>query len=130
MRMIPSRKWESIHREVSGIKKWLNAMEVSFYHVEGKNLDLKITPGKHRKWVGISGHNIPSFEIFLSPDWRGTEGRYYANMPSFRSGNYVAGATLDFRKGVGSVVSAEEGEEFTRKQLVMDEGRAASESSL
>jgi aminopeptidase len=118
----PVGKWESIHREVSGIKKWLNAMAVSFYHVEGKNLDLKITPGQHRKWVGISGHNIPSFEIFLSPDWRGTEGRYYANMPSFLSGNYVAGATLDFRKGIGSVVSAEEREEFTRKQLVMDEG--------
>jgi aminopeptidase len=118
----PVGKWESIHREVSGIKKWLNAMAVSFYHVEGKKLDLKVTPGRHRKWVGISGHNIPSFEIFLSPDWRGTEGRYYANMPSFRSGNYVAGATLEFRKGVGSVVSAEEGEEFTRKQLVMDEG--------
>jgi len=118
----PVGKWESIHSEVSGIKKWLNAMKVSFYHVEGKTLDLKITPGQHRKWVGISGHNIPSFEIFLSPDWRGTEGRYYANMPSFRSGNYVAGATLDFRKGVGTVVRADEGEEFTRKQLVMDEG--------
>jgi aminopeptidase len=118
----PVEKWESIHREVSGIKKWLNAMKVSFYHVEGKNLDLKVTPGQHRKWVGISGHNIPSFEIFLSPDWRGTEGRYYANMPSFRSGNYVAGATLDFHKGVGTVVRADEGEEFTRKQLVMDEG--------
>jgi aminopeptidase len=72
--------------------------------------------------VGISGHNIPSFEIFLSPDWRGTEGRYYANMPSFRSGNYVAGAVLEFRKGLGSVVRADEGEEFTRKQLAMDEG--------
>jgi aminopeptidase len=118
----PVGKWESIHNEVSGIKKWLNAMKVSFYHVEGKHVDLKITPGLHRKWVGISGHNIPSFEIFLSPDWRGTEGRYYANMPSFRSGNYVAGATLEFRKGVGSVVRADEGEEFTRKQLVMDEG--------
>jgi aminopeptidase len=118
----PVEKWESIHREVRGIKKWLNAMKVSFYHVEGKNLDLKVTPGQHRKWVGISGHNIPSFEIFLSPDWRGTEGRYYANMPSFRSGNYVAGATLDFHKGVGTVVRADEGEEFTRKQLVMDEG--------
>jgi aminopeptidase len=118
----PVGKWESIHSEVSGIKRWLNAMKVSFYHVEGKTLDLKITPGQHRKWVGISGHNIPSFEIFLSPDWRGTEGRYYANMPSFRSGNYVAGATLDFHKGVGTVVRADQGEEFTRKQLVMDEG--------
>ncbi len=118
----PVGQWEEIHRAVGGIKKWLNAMKVSFFHVEGNNLDLRVTPGRNRKWVGISGHNIPSFEIFLSPDWRGTEGRYFANMPSFRSGNYVSGAVLDFHKGVGSVVRADEGEEFTRKQLVMDEG--------
>jgi aminopeptidase len=118
----PVREWEKIYGEVSGIKKWLNGMKVAFYHVEGKNVDLKITPGQSRKWVGISGHNVPSFEIFLSPDWRGTEGRYYANMPSFRSGNYVAGVVLDFRKGVGSVVRADEGAEFTRKQIAMDEG--------
>jgi aminopeptidase len=118
----PVREWEEIYREMGAIKKWLNAMKVSFYHVGGKHVDLKVTPGQHRKWVGISGHNIPSFEIFLSPDWRGTEGRYYANMPSFRSGNYVAGAVLEFRKGLGSVVRADEGEEFTRKQLAMDEG--------
>jgi aminopeptidase len=118
----PVREWEAIYGEVSGIKKWLNGMKVAFYHVEGNNVDLKITPGQHRNWVGISGHNIPSFEIFLSPDWRGTEGRYYANMPSFRSGNYVAGVVLDFHKGIGSVVRADEGEEFTRKQIVMDEG--------
>ncbi|HTZ41124.1 MAG TPA: aminopeptidase [Syntrophales bacterium] len=127
----PVQHWEEIHRAVSGIKKWLNAMKVSFYHIEGNHVDLKITPGQHRKWLGVSGHNIPSFEIFLSPDWRGTEGRYYANMPSFRSGNYVAGAVLDFRKGVGSVVRADQGEEFTRKQIAMDEGaRRVGEFSL
>ena len=118
----PAQEWEGIFRKVIGIKKWLNAMKVSFYHVEGKNVDLKITPGKHRKWVGISGHNIPSFELFLSPDWRGTEGRYYANMPSFRSGNYVTGAVFSFSKGNASVVRADEGEDFTRKQLAMDAG--------
>ncbi|HOX00486.1 MAG TPA: aminopeptidase, partial [Deltaproteobacteria bacterium] len=118
----PVGQWEAIYREVGGIKKWLNAMKVAFYHVEGKGVDLKITPGLQRKWVGISGHNVPSFEIFLSPDWRGTEGRYVANMPSFRSGNYVAGVVLEFRKGIGSVVRADEGEEFTRKQIAMDAG--------
>ena len=118
----PVQQWEAIYREVGGIKKWLNGMKVSCYHMEGKNVDLKITPGRDRKWVGISGHNVPSFEIFLSPDWRGTEGRYYANMPSFRMGNYVSGAEFSFSRGIGSVVRADEGEEFTRKQLAMDEG--------
>ncbi len=118
----PAGQWESIYREMGEIKKRLNSMKVAFYRVEGEGTDLKITPGDHRKWVGISGHNIPSFEIFLSPDWRGTEGRYVANMPSFRSGNYVAGVVLEFRKGVGSVVRADEGEEFARKQIAMDKG--------
>jgi aminopeptidase len=43
-------------------------------------------------------------------------------MPSFRSGNYVAGVVLEFRRGTGSVVRADEGEEFTRKQIAMDAG--------
>jgi len=118
----PVGQWEAIYREVGGIKKWLNAMQVAFYHVEGNSVDLRITPGRGRKWVGISGHNVPSFEIFLSPDWRGTEGRYVANMPSFRSGNYVSGVVLEFRRGVGSVVRADEGEAFARRQIAMDKG--------
>jgi len=70
----------------------------------------------------MSGHNIPSFEIFLSPDWRGTEGRYYANQPSFRSGNYVQGVTLDFKKGEVVEASADTGEAFVKQQLATDGG--------
>ena len=52
--------------------KWLNSMNVKFYRIESAHADLEVTPGKHRKWIGISGRNIPSFEIFVSPDWHGT----------------------------------------------------------
>lgn len=118
----PVRQWEMIYKTVSGIKKWLNSLNVKYFHVESKNVDLKITPGQQRKWVGISGHNIPSFEIFLSPDWRGTEGVYHANLPSFRSGNYVEGVRLIFEKGVAVKIQAAVGEDFTVKQLAMDPG--------
>jgi len=118
----PVRQWEMIYKTVGGIKKWLNSLNVKYFHVESKNVDLKITPGRQRKWVGISGHNIPSFEIFLSPDWRGTEGVYHANLPSFRSGNYVEGVRLTFEKGVAVKIQATVGEDFTAKQLAMDPG--------
>ncbi len=118
----PVRQWEMIYKTVGGIKKWLNSLNVKYFHVESKNVDLKITPGRQRKWVGISGHNIPSFEIFLSPDWRGTEGVYHANLPSFRSGNYVEGVRLTFEKGVAVKIQATVGEDFTVKQLAMDPG--------
>ena len=118
----PVRQWEMIYKTVDGIKRWLNGLNVKYFHVESQNVDLKITPGEQRKWVGISGHNIPSFELFLSPDWRGTEGVYHANLPSFRSGNYVEGVRLTFDKGVAVKVQAVVGEEFTVKQLTMDPG--------
>ncbi|HQP55453.1 MAG TPA: aminopeptidase, partial [Syntrophorhabdus sp.] len=58
----------------------------------------------------------------FSPDWRGTEGTYYANLPSFRSGNYVKGIRLTFQKGAVVKIEADEGEQFAIKQLAMDKG--------
>jgi aminopeptidase len=127
----PVREWETIHRRVGGIKKWLNGLKVKSFRIETESMDLKITPGDRRRWVGVSGHNIPSFEIFLSPDWRGTEGTYYASLPSYRSGNYVQGVRLSFAKGKVTGVEAEAGLDFTLKQLDMDPGaRRIGEFSL
>jgi aminopeptidase len=114
--------WKAIFKDAVAIKKWMNSMDVKQYHIESESIDLKISPGEKRKWIGISGHNIPSFEIFTSPDWRGTEGLYYANQPSFRSGNYVKGVRLTFEKGSVVQVQAEKGEGFVAKQLAMDQG--------
>ena len=95
----PVSEWADIHKNVIDIKKWLNSLKVKSFHIASENIDLTITPGERRKWAGVSGHNIPSFEVFLSPDWRGTEGTYFANLPSFRSGNYVEGVRITFAKG-------------------------------
>jgi aminopeptidase len=118
----PVGEWTGIHRNVTDIKKWLNSLKVKWFHIASENIDLKIMPGERRKWAGVSGHNIPSFEVFLSPDWRGTEGRYFSNLPSFRSGNYVEGVCITFAKGDAVKVEANTGEDFTKKQLSMDQG--------
>jgi aminopeptidase len=118
----PVQEWKAIYQQAVALKKWMNGMDVNYYHVESRNVDLRITPGQHRKWIGLSGHNIPSFEIFLSPDWRGTEGVYVANQPSFRSGNYVKGLRLEFKKGKAARIEAEEGKDFVVKQVAMDKG--------
>lgn len=121
-RKSPVSHWQNVFRNATSIKKWLNSMKVNFYHIESENINLKITPGEKRKWIGISGHNIPSFEIFLSPDWRGTSGIYFADQPSFRSGNYVKGVKLEFKKGAAVKINARKGEKFVVKQLSMDKG--------
>jgi aminopeptidase len=120
----PVKAWESVHAQISRIKKWLNRLKIETLHIESKNMDLKIQPGEQRAWKGVSGHNIPSFEIFFSPDWRGTEGVYFANLPSFRSGNYVEEVRLVFKKGTVQEVQAKTGREFILKQIAMDKGAA------
>lgn len=118
----PIAQWETVYKKAQSIKKWLNQMKVKKYHIESNNTDLEITPGEHRKWIGVSGHNIPSFELFVSPDWRGTNGKYFANQPSYRSGNYVRGIRLEFKNGKVIRASADKGEKFLKKQLTTDEG--------
>jgi aminopeptidase len=118
----PVAVWRRLYEEAREIKTWLNSMRPISLHVESDNVDLRVTPGAQRRWLGLSGHNIPSFEIFTSPDWRGTTGRYYADQPSYRSGNFVKGVRLTFVDGQVTDIAAEQGEEFVRKQLAMDPG--------
>ena len=118
----PESHWRNIYKNAQSIKKWLNAMDVAYFHVESENIDLQVGPGEKRQWIGISGRNIPSFEIFISPDWRTISGKYYADQPSYRSGNRVEGVRLEFHKGRAIKISADAGENFVKKQLAMDKG--------
>jgi aminopeptidase len=118
----PVTQWDAVFQKASALKKKLNALPVEKFHIESDHVDLEITPGSQRKWIGISGHNIPSFELFVSPDWRGTRGVYFADQPSYRSGNYVEGIRVEFKDGVAIRAEARQGEAFLKKQLSMDSG--------
>jgi aminopeptidase len=120
----PVAEWEGIWKESGFIKERLNGYKVKSFRIVSESMDLQVTPGDFRRWLGISGHNIPSFELFTSPDWRGTEGVFYADQPTYRSGNLVRGVRLVFHEGRVVEVTAEEGEQFVKDQLSMDEGAA------
>lgn len=118
----PPARWNEIFEEAEKVKAWLNNLTIEHLRIQSKDTDLIVVPGEQRRWLGVSGHNIPSFEIFLSPDWRGTEGVYFADQPSFRSGNFVEGVRLTFEKGVAVKTEARTGGDFVAKQLTLDEG--------
>ncbi len=118
----PLSHWQTVFKEAGRIKRWLNRLKMVTLRVESKSTDITIAPGQCRRWLGISGHNIPSFEIFLSPDWRHTEGIYFADMPSYRNGNYIRNLKIEFKKGEAVGITAEEGETFARKILATDQG--------
>ena len=120
----PIAKWKEVHAEAQEIKRRLGSLKMRAVRIETANMDLTINIGEARRFLGVSGHNIPSFEIFTSPDWRGAHGVWYANQPSYRSGNFVDGVKLEFTNGRARLTGAREGEAFTREMLATDRGAA------
>ena len=95
----PVLKWRRVFREMQGVLDRLNALPIDRLHITARETDLWVTLGEKRKWLGGSGRNIPSFEIFTSPDWRGTEGKIFFDLPLYRYGNVIRDIRLEFRKG-------------------------------
>lgn len=120
----PVKKWQEVTRQINEIGKWLSAMPIKTLRVQTKNMDFEILLGEKRRFIAGGGCNIPSFEIFTSPDWRGTRGVYFADLSSYRSGNYVKGVRLEFKNGRAIKADAEQGADFVRKMLAMDKGAA------
>ncbi len=116
----PVQRWEEIYHNANKIKDYLNSMDIESLHLISDHCDLTVRLGQERQWVGISGHNIPSFEIFTSPDWRGTQGVYFMDQPSFRNGNLVKDLRLEFKDGLVSDVKAEKGQDFVINQIALD----------
>lgn len=118
----PVKKWAEVTAQMEEIGRWLSALPVERFRVQSANMDFEVLLGQERRFVSGGGCNIPSFEIFTSPDWRGTRGVYFADLSSYRSGNYVKGIRLEFKDGRVVKATAEQGQNFVRKMLAMDEG--------
>lgn len=118
----PVKKWAEVTAQMEEIGRWLSALPVERFRVQSAHMDFEVLLGQERRFVSGGGCNIPSFEIFTSPDWRGTRGVYFADLSSYRSGNYVKGIRLEFKDGRVVKATAQQGQNFVRKMLAMDEG--------
>lgn len=126
----PILKWRKIVKEQKRVLGELNALPIDKIHIKSKNTDLMITMGKKRKWAGGSGRNIPSFEIFTSPDWRGTEGYISFNQPLYKYGTLIKKVKLVFKNGKVIKASAEKGEKILTEMLKRKDADKVGEFSL
>jgi aminopeptidase len=118
----PIAHWQQNNKEIGRLVNTLNDLELQKVHVTGEDVDLHVTIGEKRRWLGGSGRNIPSFEVFTSPDWRGTEGWIRFNQPLYRHGAIATGIELHFEKGRVVKAKAKTGEKFLKQMLATDEG--------
>lgn len=126
----PKADWRQVNRQIAETTERLNALAIDRLHVQGADADLWLTVGEQRRWVGGSGRNIPSFEVFTSPDWRGTEGWIRFNEPLYAYGTLIKGIRLEFRDGRVVHAGAEENEPLLAEMLATDQADRVGEFSL
>jgi aminopeptidase len=111
----------------------LNERRFDAIRFRGDGTDL--TVGLNRKSVWLSGNsetsfgrrfvpNVPTEEVFTTPDWRRTEGTVRSTMPLALPGNIIRDLELRFADGRVVDVKASTGEDYVRAQIAADEGSA------
>ncbi len=126
----PIARWREVFAQLESTRERLDALAIERVHVEGEDVDLWVSVGPKRRWLGGRGRNIPSFEIFTSPDWRGTEGWIYCNQPLYRYGNLVRGIRLRFSGGRVVEASAQENERVLTEMIATEGADRIGEFSL
>jgi aminopeptidase len=126
----PVKKWKEISIEQKRVMKILDSMKIEKVHVESEHVDLWVQIGSTRKWLGGRGRNIPSFEVFVTPDWRGTNGVIGFNVPLYRYGNKIDGIEFTFKDGVIIKATATENEPLLKEIISAKNADKIGEFSL
>ncbi|WIM94821.1 aminopeptidase [Actinoplanes oblitus] len=118
----------------------LDALELTEvrYHGEGTDLTVGLIPGCHWTGGGMIDDagipylpNIPTEEVFTSPDRRRADGTLRITKPLALQGRLVQGLRLTFEGGRIVAATADEGQDIVEAQLATDEGaRHLGEVSL
>jgi aminopeptidase len=108
----------------------LNALQIDTVHVEAPGTDLTVKIGARRVWVDADGANIPSYEIFTSPDWRGTNGHTTFTEPLYYNGAVIKDIYLEFTDGIVTKATASQGEDVLKSMIAIENANKVGEFSL
>ena len=126
----PVARWREVNARIAAFSAALTELPIDRVHVEGEDVDLWVTIGEQRRWLGGGGRNVPSFEVFTSPDWHGTEGWIRFSEPLYVYGALISGVELEFSEGGVVAARAEQGEELLREMIASEHADRVGEFSL
>jgi len=126
----PINKWRQTFAEIERIKTKLNGLDIQKLRIQARDTDLIIGIDKNRKWLGGDGRNIPSYEIFISPDYSQTEGFISFSEPLYKYGDVVKNIKLRFKNGNVIESEASEGREILKEMIRIKGADKVGEFSL
>lgn len=129
----PIAAWESRLAELTRVSTALNDLNLDRVQFVGPGTNLSIGLLRSSTWLaakftnasGIKHQpNIPTEEVFTTPDPERVEGEVTSTKPLFTSGTTVTGLKVRFEGGRAVHVDAEQGAEVIRGMIAADEGAA------
>jgi aminopeptidase len=129
----PTAAWEEHVERLVTRARTLNERGFDAIRFRGPGTDLLVGLLPRSTWGGAHNEtvwgrafvpNMPTEEVFTTPDARRTEGTVRSTKPLLAQGKIVEGLELVFTGGQAVQVKAERGEEVVRGQLASDEGSA------
>lgn len=127
----PVASWRVHLGELRARAEMLTARSYDALRFRGPETDLVIGLLPDAHWGDVTGEtawgqiylaNIPTEEVFTTPDCRRTHGLVTVTRPFADFGAYVTGMTLRFESGRVVEASATEGEAWLRQMLATDDG--------
>jgi aminopeptidase len=126
----PIEAWREHAAKLETRSKVLTAGGFDAIRFRGPGTDLTLGLIPESRWVSATNTtvtgvqhipNVPTEEVFTSPDWRRAEGHVRATAPFLAVGSRVEGLALRFEQGKIVEVEATAGEDLVREQLAADE---------
>ncbi len=127
----PLAAWREHIATLKARARALNDLRFDAVHFHGGGTDLMVGLLPESRWIGGSDvthwglehtGNMPTEEVFTTPDRRRTEGVVRATKPFNWYGYTVGGLEVEFRDGRAVRVDADDGGGFVRSQMEADEG--------
>jgi len=136
----PAEAWKKHSEALQKNCRKLNDLKLNHLHYKAPGTDLKIYLSGYSRWIGGSATtednrqflpNIPTEEIFTTPDLRLTEGRVKTTRPVRVLERQVLGAWFEFEKGKVVRYGAYEGKDALDAYFSIDpKSRYLGEAAL
>lgn len=128
----PIADWEEHNRDLKARSKYLNDLhlrELRYHSANGTDFKVGLIPtaefhaGRDTTMQGVVyDPNMPTEEVFTSPDRCTAEGIVYATKPLSYQGQLIENFSVRFEKGRAVEVKAEKGQDVLEQIISMDEG--------
>jgi aminopeptidase len=125
----PVAAWQAHVKRIGDRARTLNELELDVLHFKGPGTDLRVGLLPESRWQGCESltatglpyvANMPTEEVFTTPDLRRTEGFVRSTRPLALYGRIVKGLEVRFEGGRIVEVHADEGADVVRGQLETD----------